>query len=128
MFFLRPSMIAGFILGVCFSAAYADSGVLSHAAYATPVCPPGADPQNCLDNAYRAIDNLERRVSMLETGRRAASYAASAVQTLVNTTSTAPSESNADTATNGISGLLHHPDCLPGSAWDGVSCAHREGE
>lgn len=128
MFFLRPSMVAGFILGVCFSAAYADSGSLTHAAYATPVCPAGADAQNCLDNAYRAIDDLERRVSMLETGRRAASYAASAVQTLVNTTTTGPGERNADTSTGGISGLLHHPECLPGSSWNGVSCARREDE
>ena len=123
---LRPSVAAAFVFGLLASTALADSvSGFSRAAYALPVCPAGADMQNCLDNAYRAIDDLERRVSMLETGKRSSTYAAAQPPVVYGTAPQAHVE-NASTTT--VSSMVHHADCLPGSSWNGSACVSREGE
>jgi hypothetical protein len=123
---LRPSVAVAFVFGLLASAALAESGAgYSRAAYATPVCPAGADAQNCLDNAYRAIDDLERRVSMLETGRRASSFASAQGAALPAAAGQAHIE-NTSTGVSGLSAIFHHPDCLPGWGWNGTTCVRRE--
>lgn len=124
----RLSAIAVLFLGVCISAAYAGADDNhSCSAYATPVCPPGADSSNCLDNAYRAINDLERRVYALETGRRASSYA-SIQAPQANGAATQAHVENASTSTAGLSGIFHHPDCLVGWSWNGTTCVRRESD
>jgi hypothetical protein len=115
-----------FVFGLVASAALADSGAgYSHAAYALPVCPAGADAQNCLDNAYRAIDDLERRVSMIETGKRASTYAATQGPVSFGATPQAHVEETSS-GSSPLSSMFHHPDCLPGWAWNGTACTRRE--
>lgn len=123
---LRPGVAVAFVFGLLASTAFADSvSGFSRATYALPVCPAGADSANCLDNAYRAIDDLERRVSMLETGRRASSYA-SMQNSQANGAAPQAHTENASASSSGLGAIFHHPDCLPGSSWNGVSCARRE--
>jgi hypothetical protein len=115
-----------FVFGLLASTALADSvSGFSRAAYALPVCPAGADAQNCLDNAYRAIDDLERRVSMLETGKRSSTYA-SAQSPVVH--GAAPQAHVENASLTPLSSMFHHADCLPGSSWNGSACVSREGE
>jgi hypothetical protein len=121
---LRPSVAVAFVFGLLASTALAESGAgFSRAAYATPVCPAGADAQNCLDNAYRAIDDLERRVSMIETGRHASTYASVQNPEVPGAAAQAHVE---NASTSGLSAMFHHPDCLPGWSWNGTTCMRRE--
>jgi len=123
---LRPSVAVAFVFGLVASAALADSGAgFSRATYALPVCPAGADAQNCLDNAYRAIDDLERRVSMLETGKRASTYAAAQSPVAFGATPQAHVE---NTSATPVTSMFHHPECLPGWSWNGTTCVSREGD
>ncbi len=123
--FLRPTAVAAFVAGLVFSNALAEPSTgYSRAAYATPVCPAGADATNCLDNAYRAIDDLERRVMALETGRRASSFASAQGPVTFGDQPGAASVSE----TRSGNTMFHHPDCLPGWAWNGSACVSREGD